>query len=88
MANRIPLPRVQGQPQEFLNTEKIATKVIESEVWVATGKSGIIKGTLVKNPYFIKMAGSENYQKMWPVQLETNIGESRLYWVPSLSSHS
>jgi hypothetical protein len=79
VVNRIPLPRVQGKPQKFLNTGKIAIKIMESEVWVATGKSGIIKGTLVNNPYFIKMAGSESYQKMWPVQLEANIGESLLY---------
>jgi hypothetical protein len=61
---------------------------MESEVWIATGKSGVIKGTLINNPYFIKMAGSESYQKMWPVQLETNIGEGPLDCTShSLSSH-
>ena len=75
MGNRVPLPRVPGRQQEFLSTETILTKVIESRVFIATGKSGVIKGTIMNNPYFIKMAGSESYQKMWPVELEKDIGE-------------
>lgn len=78
VANQIPLPRAHGRPQEFLNIETILTQIIESEVWVVAGKSGLLKGTIMNNPYFIKIAGSDSYQKMWPVKLERNIGETPL----------
>lgn len=85
MLNRLPLPRAGGRPQEFLNITEIATEIIESEVLIATGQNGVVKGTILGNSYFIKMAGCVSYQKMWPVELQEDIGEScRWFSLPFL----
>lgn len=76
MSNRVTLPVEVGKLQQYLFPENIATVVQEANVWVACGISGVLKGVIVGNPYFIKMAGSENYQKMWPVDLDRDIGMS------------
>lgn len=59
---------------QTLVSRSIAAYPRQCEVWLATAKSGTLRGFLSKNPYYIKMAGSNKYQKMWPVQLEKNIG--------------
>jgi hypothetical protein len=73
--NRMSLPRKFGESPRHICIKSIASKIVDGDVWVAAGKSGVIKGTIIRNPYFIKMAGSSNYQKMWPVELDKNIGK-------------
>lgn len=73
--NRFTLPRGVSDTV-FVFPDTLAQEVREVEVWIATGKSGVLSGTIVKNPYFINLAGSTTYQKMWPVQVEQDIGKS------------
>jgi len=73
--NRITLPRGLYD-KAFIFPDAPAQEIREVEVWIATGRSGVLSGTIVKNPYFINLAGSTTYQKMWPVQVEQDIGES------------
>ncbi|CZR66085.1 uncharacterized protein PAC_15986 [Phialocephala subalpina] len=68
VCNRFSLPM-----GEYLYPEAVAPEMQEGGVWIAAGKSGIMSGTIIRNPYFIKLAGSEDYQKMWPIQLERDI---------------
>ncbi len=74
VVNRISSPDDSHSPRHTLVPESIAAYPCEREVWLATAKSGVLRGFLMKNPYYIKMARSDTYQKMWPVQLERNIG--------------
>jgi hypothetical protein len=74
--NRIPLPMRSPNNRAYMYPEAIAPGVDEGEVWVATGKSGLLRGRMIRNPYFIKLAGTEGCQKMWPIQLEQDIGEN------------
>lgn len=74
VANRISSPDGCHEHSQGLVPQSIAAYSCEREVWLATAKSGILRGFLMKNPYYIKMAGSARYQKMWPVQLDRNIG--------------
>jgi hypothetical protein len=77
--NRIRLPFNDPQGKRYLYPQDVASEVQEGDVWISAGKSGPIKGTIIRNPYFIKLAGSDKYQKMWPVQLEQDIGELHIY---------
>jgi hypothetical protein len=77
--NRIRLPTLSPNGISWLYPEAVATDVQEGVVYVASGKSGVIRGTIIRNPYFIKLAGSEDCQKMWPIQLERDIGKSHLF---------
>jgi len=62
----------------YIYPEAVAPEVQEGEVWAATGKSGLLRGTMIRNPYFIKLGGTEGCQRMWPIQLEQDIGENYL----------
>jgi len=68
--NKIDLPKSEGEGLRYIFPKCVAREAAETEVWAATGTTGPVKGTLIKNPYFIKMAGSETFQENWAVRLE------------------
>ncbi|KAL8721480.1 MAG: hypothetical protein Q9181_007694 [Wetmoreana brouardii] len=68
--NRILLPRTVNENRKYLFPQKIAAKPDQSTVWAVTGTTGLVKGTILENPYYIKMNGSSTCQEMWPVRLE------------------
>lgn len=68
--NRILLPTNAHESPQFLFPRAIAPKVEESTVWAVTGTTGLVKGTIIGNPYYIRMNGSRTCQEMWPVRLE------------------
>lgn len=47
----------------------------ETTVYVATGTTGCISGTILESPYFVKMTGSKTYQETWQVLLERPTGK-------------
>ena len=71
--NDVSLPPMHGSPRS-LHPKAIATTESERTVWAVTGTTGPIEGVFINNPSFIRMAGSEVYQRMWPVKLDKNIG--------------
>lgn len=70
VSNSIQLPATKGSHLREIVPRGIARAAAETTVWAATGTTGCVKGTLMENPYFIKMTGSNSYQEMWPVKLE------------------
>lgn len=42
----------------------------KQEVWAATGTTGLVKGVILCNPYFLKMPGTTHFEEMWAVNLE------------------
>ena len=68
--NRILLPTSAHESPQFLFPRAIASKAEESTVWAVTGTTGLVKGTIIKNPYYIRMNGSRTYQEMWAVKLD------------------
>ena len=68
--NRIVLPTTTDESPQFLFPRAVASRVEESPVWAVTGTTGLVKGTIIRNPYYIRMHGSHTCQEMWPVRLE------------------
>jgi len=50
--------------------QRIATAVAECEVLAATGTTGIVKGNLISNAYYIRLECSSIYQELWTVKME------------------
>lgn len=71
--NRISSPIDTPGAHTEICPQTIAAYPLEREVLLATAKSGTLQGVLLTNSYYIKMAGSNHYQKMWPVQLNAKI---------------
>ncbi|KAL9594019.1 MAG: hypothetical protein Q9179_005587 [Wetmoreana sp. 5 TL-2023] len=67
-SNRILLPATVDGVRKYLLPQRIASEPEESTVWAVTGTTGLVKGTMLKNPYYIKMNGSSMCQEMWPVR--------------------
>lgn len=75
VSNSIQLPAIEGSYPQKIVLKTIARAAAETTIWAATGTTGSIRGTLMRNPYFIKMTGSRTYQEMWPVKLERGTSE-------------
>jgi hypothetical protein len=75
VSNSIKLPAIEGSHPRKILLKGVARAAAETAIWAATGTTGSVKGTLMRNPYFIKMAGSQSYQEMWPVKLERGTSE-------------
>ena len=69
-SNRIMLPTTSDKGPSHLYLQGIASEADESEVWAVTGTTGLVKGTILESPYYIKLNGSRKCQEMWPVRLE------------------
>ena len=73
--NRILLPTSSNGNPEYLHPQGVASEAEECSVLAVTGTTGLVKGTISKNSYYIKMSGSSKCQEMWPVRLERNTSE-------------
>ena len=73
--NQILLPTSSNGNPEYLHPQKVASEAEENTVLAVTGTTGLVKGTIFKNSYYIKMSGSSKCQEMWPVRLERNTSE-------------
>ncbi|KAL8701205.1 MAG: hypothetical protein Q9201_005029 [Fulgogasparrea decipioides] len=81
-SNRILLPATVDGVRKYLLPQRIASEPEESTVWAVTGTTGLVKGTMLKNPYYIKMNGSSMCQEMWPVRFERDT--SKLFTTRSI----
>ena len=73
--NKIDLPSF-GYPSRRIIPNKVARTVVECPVWAATGTTGCVQGTMMPQPHYIKMEGSETFQEMWAVKLDRNTSKS------------
>ena len=55
---------------------KIALTLVECPVWAATGTTCCVQGTMMRQPHYIKMAGSETFQEMWAAKMDRNTSKS------------
>ena len=73
--NKIDLPS-SGDSIRHIIPNKIARTLVECPVWAATGTTGCVQGTMMRQPHYIKMEGSETFQEMWAVKLDRNTSKS------------
>lgn len=73
--NKIDLPS-SGDSVRHIIPNKIARTLVECPVWAATGTTGCVQGTMMRQPHYIKMEGSETFQEMWAVRLDRNTSKS------------
>ena len=73
--NKIDLPS-SGDPIRRIIPNKIARNLVECRVWAATGTTGCVQGTMMRQPHYIKMEGSETFQEMWAVKMDRNTSKS------------
>ena len=74
--NDISLPTMQESAQ-ILRPGKPAPKPVDAAVWVVTGTTGIVSGTMTSIAHFIKMEGSRTFQEMWAVRMDRETSESQ-----------
>ena len=72
--NTIDLPN--SEDLRCIIPNKIARTLVECPVWAATGTTGCVQGTMMRQPHYIKMAGSETFQEMWAVKMDRNTSKS------------
>ena len=73
--NKIDLPS-STHPIRHILPNKIARTLVECPVWAATGTTGCVQGTIMKQTHYIKMEGSETFQELWVVKLDRNTSKS------------
>lgn len=66
--NCITIPRIGGS--SVMYPQRLATAAAECEVLAATGTTGIVKGKLISNAYYIRLEYSSTYQELWAAKLE------------------
>ena len=62
-----------------MSVDAIAHTVKQGPVMISTGTTGVIKGTLLQNPFYTKLPQSSHYQELWPVRMERSIGDCDYY---------
>lgn len=67
--NAISLPTMQESAQ-MLRPGKPARMPLDAAVWVFTGTTGSVRGTMTSTAHYIKMEGSRTFQEMWAVHLD------------------
>ena len=72
--NAISLPAMQESPQ-MLRPGKPARMPVDAAVWVVTGTTGSVRGTMTSAAHYIKMEGSRTFQEMWAVRLDRETSE-------------
>jgi hypothetical protein len=61
---------------EWIRVNQIASRISEdSEVWIQTGPSGIVRGFLVQNHSLVSLPGRGKFQRMWIVVLDRLVSE-------------
>ena len=73
--NKIDLPSSERPIRRIIPNE-IARSLVECPVWAATGTTGCVQGTMMRQPHYIKMEGSDTFQEMWAVRLDRNTSKS------------
>ncbi|KAK0511993.1 hypothetical protein JMJ35_005121 [Cladonia borealis] len=69
--NKIDIPS-SGDLIRRIIPNKIARTPVECPVWAATGTTGCVQGTMMRQPHYIKMEDSETFQEMWAIKLDRN----------------
>ena len=72
--NAISLPTMQESAQ-MLRPGKPARMPVDAAVWVVTGTTGFVRGTMTSTAHYIKMEGSSTFQEMWAVRLDRETSE-------------
>ena len=73
--NKIDLPSSTDYIRRII-PNKVARTLVECPVWAATGTTGCVQGTMMRQPHYIKMEGAETFQEMWAVKLDRNTSKS------------
>lgn len=68
--NRIRLSTSTDGNSEYLYPREVASRVEETTILAVTGTTGLVKGTILENPFHVRMIGSSTCQEMWQVRLE------------------
>jgi hypothetical protein len=76
--NRVSLPTAKDATQNHVLVRRIAQELAERQVWIASGTTGTVRGTMQASTHFIKMAGNQTFQEIWAVQLERDTGKSSI----------
>ena len=72
--NAISLPTMQESAQ-MLRPGNPARMPLDAAVWVVTGTTGSVRGTMTSTAHYIKMEGSRTFQEMWAVRLDRETSE-------------
>ena len=65
-----------GDPVRQIFPTDVARTLVECPVWAATGTTGCVRGTMMRQAHYIKMEGSETFQEMWAVKLDSNTSKA------------
>ena len=68
--NTVCVPASEHSPSRQLTSRRIAMEPADRAVFVATGTTGCVGGSIMKNPYYIKIGRSRTFQEMWAVRLD------------------
>lgn len=47
----------------------------DTSIWMISGTTGPVQGTMISTPQYIKMEGSKTFQEMWVVHLDRETSE-------------
>ena len=83
--NRIRISTSIEGSSKYLYPREVASRVEECSILAVTGTTGLVKGTILENPFHVKMIGSSTCQEMWQVRLER---DARKFRPICCSSHS
>lgn len=81
--NAISLPTTQDSAQ-MLRLGKPARMPLDAAVWVVTGTTGSVRGTMTSTAHYIKMEGSKTFQEMWAVRLDRQTSKFRSFPFPTM----
>ena len=77
--NKISLPTFEGHTRSVTPSE-IARKPAERAIIAVTGTTGCFQGTMMRQPRYIKMEGSETFQEMQAVKTDRKTSESEQFY--------
>jgi hypothetical protein len=77
--NEILLSDGNDENDNRLYPRNVATQMTDGEAVVVTGRGAAVKGRMLRTPLFIRMRGTNAFQKVWPISLEATLGELSVY---------
>ncbi len=81
--NQIALPTMQ-EPAQVLRPSRPARMPADTAVWVVTGTTGAVQGTMTSAAHYMKMEGSKTFQEMWAVRLDRETSKYHKLFLCSL----
>lgn len=63
---------------KYVHCERVAPQIVDSDVYVATGRVDTIQGYISATPTFIKLPGYPNFLKMWLVGLNEPLSKLQI----------